>query len=628
MLASALMDGPQTLEELEDTYGIMGRRFGIYFDLMDPHSRPTAPSADPKATSSLRQNMERSLDILVRRGWATESDGLYHLTEEGRREAHIMLDELEKSGRLFKKAIEPETVTTVTLVVHFLLAAIKFPAALMSGSVGLLNDALDTLMDGFSSLFVVLGVRSGHERAVSYLLLLFMIGTGGFTLYEAITRFVDPQPLTQDWTAFVAVTLSAGLCALLWLYQKYAGLKHRCVPLIAQSIDSRNHIIVAAGVTTGLVAAIFHITLIDPLVGVTVAVLILKGAVQLLIDLVRSGNDQEMELSKYGFTRLERHQHRQRIRWLLYEIDTGSIQTRKDLYDTARDAVAFSPFSSLRALGWNRQDDHKQKIDRAIRDLFQEGLVVEDDQTSAVEESDSSYLTLSPAGEDELERALSTLWRHVSTSSDRGHARPLIVLSRVVQFLFSAVGFSILIITGRWLLNLLPAWDVWGPDPSLECLLPNVAAPLWSSPLLTLGPVALTGGQLGCVLAGLILFHLGYMLVHRSRPMLRHSRTPDRRTPAFLLTDGPYAQRRHPLATGIILLNAGLGIGLYSAWSLGWALLAGCLQICQSIREEKYLDTRWGREFLDYRHNVPHRFLSVQSWIFFGTLYFLAWAGM
>jgi protein-S-isoprenylcysteine O-methyltransferase Ste14 len=140
--------------------------------------------------------------------------------------------------------------------------------------------------------------------------------------------------------------------------------------------------------------------------------------------------------------------------------------------------------------------------------------------------------------------------------------------------------------------------------------------------------VTLTGGQRVCVLAGLVLFHHGRMLMHRAGHMLRHSCNHDSRTPAFLLTDGPYARRRHPLATGIILLNAGLGIGLYSVWSLGGILLAGLLQLFQSIREEKHLATRWGREFIDYRHNVPHRFLSAPSWVILLMLYVMALAGL
>jgi len=50
------------------------------------------------------------------------------------------------------------------------LAALKLPAGLLSGSVGLLNDATDTLLDGISSLLVYAGLRFDRERTVNVVL--------------------------------------------------------------------------------------------------------------------------------------------------------------------------------------------------------------------------------------------------------------------------------------------------------------------------------------------------------------------------------------------------------------------------------------------------------------------------
>jgi divalent metal cation (Fe/Co/Zn/Cd) transporter len=69
---------------------------------------------------------------------------------------------------------------------------LKPPAALLSGSVGLLNDATDTLLYGFSSSVVYFGIRLHRERAVSLVLVIVMLATGVAMPYEAGRRFSVP----------------------------------------------------------------------------------------------------------------------------------------------------------------------------------------------------------------------------------------------------------------------------------------------------------------------------------------------------------------------------------------------------------------------------------------------------
>jgi hypothetical protein len=67
-----------------------------------------------------------------------------------------------------------------------------------------------------------------------------------------------------------AVILFALVCLLLWVYQRFVGLRSGSLALIAQSVDSRNHVIVAASVTAGLVASLLRFGLLDTFVGLAV----------------------------------------------------------------------------------------------------------------------------------------------------------------------------------------------------------------------------------------------------------------------------------------------------------------------------------------------------------------------
>ena len=91
----------------------------------------------------------------------------------------------------------------------------------------------------------------------------------------------------HSWFTFLATLLSAVFCVGLWVHQRYVGLRSGHLALITQSVDSRNHVIVAAGVTAGLVAALLRYPLLDTLVGLAVALLILKSAVELAVEILR-----------------------------------------------------------------------------------------------------------------------------------------------------------------------------------------------------------------------------------------------------------------------------------------------------------------------------------------------------
>ena len=603
MLAAALLDGPKTIENLEEYYRIMGRRFGFFTDIWgrklqkDPYT----------GKSHLRINLERTLQILLRREWAVYRDRVYHITPEGRKQAENMLNDLKRGGRIFDKATQPETVSMVTLAVHFLLAAIKFPAALLSGSVGLLNDSLDTLMDGFSSLFVYFGVRYEQERLASYVLLLFMSLTGIYTLYEALSRIYHPEILNRDWTVFVAVAVSALICAVLWIYQKYSGLKHKCVPLIAQSVDSRNHILVAGGVAAGLVAAFFDFILLDQLVGLAVAVLILKGAIELLIDLIKSKGEEHVDLSRYEFTGMNRHRHEQTVLWLLFEIYNGQIKTAEDLEIRAREATDFTSIAAFKSLGLDQQQNREENIKSAIRELYEKKLI------KPVKSFKPSPIRLSPWGLAELDKGLSKA-PGVSLTSPGVKNRFLRFAFFLIRFAFSAVLYAGIYALGRWILGWLPVLDLW-------------AIQIVNFPDLHIGPYHPGAVQFLFMCFGLCLFYSGRMFLHRARHAIHHAR--ERRSrPVFLVTDGPYAKRRHPMYAGMILINISIGVGLHSVYSLLYSAFVFVILIISTLYEERQLQVWFGSRYSTYMQNVNQKYFPIGVWIYVSILYIASWLGV
>ena len=384
-VAACLQDGPRTPDEIADHFHSYLRWMGL-FAITQRFERP---DKDLRMAAFVQETLDEMLD----RGWVVREGERYALTSQGREKANTMLSEVKETGATLRqftsKVVQPQTVSQVSLGVHLGLAALKLPAGLLSGSVGLINDATDTLLDGLSSLLVYAGLRFDKERAVNVVLVLVMLITGGFTFYEAVRRFFAPFEPQVDWFTFLATILSALICAMLWTYQRFVGLRSGSVALITQSVDSRNHVIVAGSVTAGLIASLLRFPLLDTLVGLGVAALILKSAIELGIETIRSLGEEEADLSRYGMGLVDGYEQFRRAQlrdWMLYLVEKQGVRTRAGLITKVHQALDFSTNPTLRALGLAQpQPQAGEMIEQGIAELFERGWLAGDEQLNVTD---------------------------------------------------------------------------------------------------------------------------------------------------------------------------------------------------------------------------------------------------
>ncbi len=578
-IAAALTDGPKTLDGITEHFKILMRRFGFFFS---PFT-----SGNGRAEEFLGQNLE----AMEEEGWVNynDQDSTYDLTETGRREANKMLGELNKTGEKVKSLLQPKVVSKITFFVHLILGVIKFPAAILSGSVALLNDALDTLMDAFSSIIVFLGIRSGRERLSGYILLGFMIATGGYALWESISRFMTGSTVVPDLIAFIAIIISAVLSALLWLYQKYAGVAAGSLPIIAQSVDSRNHLLVAGGVGAGLIASSLGMPVIDLLVGVIIAFMILKGALDLLLDMIKQQKEGELDLSAYGFHFIEKHRKRQMMRWLLSEIDKGKIQNRNQLYQEALLSVDFEQISQLRAIGLAGNSGAKKAASDAISQLFDADYVTERPENG-------KSVQLTEKGSAELKRAEQMLNRwHGSKGSS------YTPVHLILKIMGTILVFGLIWIVVRHI-PFIAETTVWQGQSSLV----NIFGI----------PVSLV--EVPFIMAGLLIYIKGSMRYSKATRFIHFARRT--RSRHKLVTNGPYQKMRHPMYGGWVLKWTGLGIVLGSPFTVALALLLAVGQIIAACFEEKNLQRAFGEAWDAYRLSVKRRFMFSWDWAMLAVL--------
>ena len=188
----------------------------------------------------------------------------------------------------------------VGILCNVLLFGFKLLAALLSGSVSIMADALNNLSDASGSIVTLVGFRLanrpadeehpyGHARfeylsglAVSVLIILI-----GFELAKSsLDKILHPAAVEFTWVTAVVLLASVAVKFWMFLFNRKLGNRIQSASLHATAADSRNDCITTAAV---LLAAILEKTLnwrVDGVFGLGVAVFILYSGAMLAKDTV------------------------------------------------------------------------------------------------------------------------------------------------------------------------------------------------------------------------------------------------------------------------------------------------------------------------------------------------------
>ena len=235
------------LREIEDAFRAYGRRL----------------PGDPRRLAGSRGNgtrLGRSLAVALAQvvsGGLVEplvdGDG-FTLTDAGRVEVNRVLQDLQERRDRVHRLLRPARAATNTMAAQIAITTFKVPAALISGSVAQLNDALEEILDVVASAAVVLGLRFKQERLANVVVVGLMLATGCFALALAVRRLFVPVTANVSWYPLTVASLSVPFYAIRSAYERDSGVHGASAALVSQSVDSRNHALVGVGVLFGLVA--------------------------------------------------------------------------------------------------------------------------------------------------------------------------------------------------------------------------------------------------------------------------------------------------------------------------------------------------------------------------------------
>jgi cation diffusion facilitator family transporter len=200
------------------------------------------------------------------------------------------------SSTLLKK-LTPRRLLMVSVVVALFTITLKTMAWYVTDSVGLLSDAMESLVNLASALFGLLMVTVaarpadddhpyGHHKAEYFSsgfegILIIAAAMG--IIWMAGHRFFDPQPITQVGWGLALSVASSVLNGLLAWVMFHAAREHRSIALEADARHLVTDVWTSVGVVVGLVLVHFTGWLwLDPVVAIGVALNILKEGYHLI----------------------------------------------------------------------------------------------------------------------------------------------------------------------------------------------------------------------------------------------------------------------------------------------------------------------------------------------------------
>ncbi|MCK9516391.1 MAG: cation diffusion facilitator family transporter [Ottowia sp.] len=196
-----------------------------------------------------------------------------------------------------KHWLTPRRLMMASIGVALITITLKTLAWWLTGSVGLLSDAMESFVNLAAATFglsmVTLAARPadddhpyGHDKAEYFSSSfegILIIGAAGAIIWAAALRLWHPQPLEQiSWGAGLAVASSALNGLLAWIMLR-AARTHRSFALEADARHLITDIWTSAGVIVGIVLTdLTGLLWLDPLVAMGVALHILHEGARLL----------------------------------------------------------------------------------------------------------------------------------------------------------------------------------------------------------------------------------------------------------------------------------------------------------------------------------------------------------
>lgn len=178
---------------------------------------------------------------------------------------------------------------------NIFLFILKILAGLLSNSIAVISDALNSLTDIITSIAIHISIKMsqtqpdedhpfGHNRAepLAGLIVAIMAGILGFSVIsQAATRIMSKEELNISYFTFTAMIISIATKIYMTIYFHQICKKHNSPAIEASEIDSRNDVLVSGAALIGITGAKFNIHGLDSIMALIIGAQIIRSGYEM-----------------------------------------------------------------------------------------------------------------------------------------------------------------------------------------------------------------------------------------------------------------------------------------------------------------------------------------------------------
>ena len=237
-----------------------------------------------------------NLNSLVNEDLVKYSD-TYKITEKG-------LDSLGKKEkdieRYYSKHLSKETCAKYSLWGNVGLSALEFIIGFLSGSIGLIADAIHTAVDIIASAITWIGIKINREAQAALIGGIILCGIGVFIAIESITKISRPVEIHFQTIALVTIVVNIAVNGFFSFYKFYVGGQTRSISLIADAYHTKTDIWSSVAVFVGLLGATMGFLMLDAIAGAVVSFFIILGGYELIRESNKVMHGENPKLEKFS----------------------------------------------------------------------------------------------------------------------------------------------------------------------------------------------------------------------------------------------------------------------------------------------------------------------------------------
>ncbi len=180
--------------------------------------------------------------------------------------------------------------TDIALVINIFLFIIKSIVGILSNSIAVISEALNSLTDILSSLGIKYAVQLSREKPdpkhqfghtpaqpiAAFILAVFAFVVGINIIEESVKRLIEPQHINTIPSVYVVLLITMIIKIALNRYQVKIGNLFKSPAVKAASIDSINDVLASSIALVGVIGAAYNLKFIDSIAGIMVAMFIFK----------------------------------------------------------------------------------------------------------------------------------------------------------------------------------------------------------------------------------------------------------------------------------------------------------------------------------------------------------------